>query len=74
MFEMLVLVVFVWLAVKIVTLGLKLAWSLATVIASLLLFIAVPTLLACFLFAGGVVLLLPIGLLSAALGILKLGR
>jgi len=73
MFEFLIFVLFIWLAVKVVSLGVKLAWGLTKGIASLLLFIALPTLFGCLLFAGGVMLLLPIALLSAALGVLKLG-
>jgi len=74
MFEILIFALSIWLTVKIVTVGLKLAWGLTKVIASLLLVIALPTLFGCLLFAGGVVLLLPIALLSAALGLLKLGQ
>ncbi len=74
MFEILVLVLFIWLTVKVVGLGLTIAWGVTKVIASLLFVIAIPTLFGCLLFAGGIVHLLPIGLLSAALGILKLGR
>jgi len=74
MFELLILVLFIWLTVKAVGLGLTVAWGVTKVIASLLLAIAIPTLFGCLLFAGGVVLLLPIALLSAALGLLKLGR
>ncbi len=74
MFELLILVVFIWLAIRAVALGLKLAWGLTKGIASLLLIIAFPALFGCLLFAGGVVLLLPIALLSAALWIMKLGQ
>jgi len=74
MFEFLIFVVFIWLAVKAITLSLRLAWGLTKGIAALLLFLALPALLGCLLFAGGVVLLLPLALLSAALGVLKLGQ
>lgn len=74
MFELLILVLFIWLTIKVIALGLKLAWGLTKVIASLLLVIALPALFGCLLFASGVVLLLPIALLSAALWIMKLGE
>ncbi len=74
MFEILIFVLSIWLTVKIVTVGLKLAWGLTKAAASLLLLIALPTLFGCLLFAGGALLLLPIALLSAALGLLKLGQ
>ncbi len=74
MFEFLILVLFIWLTTKVIALGLKVAWGFTKVIASLLLVIALPTLFGCLLFASGVVLLLPIALISAALGILKLGQ
>jgi len=74
MFELFILILFIWLTIKTVALGLRLAWGLTKGIASLLLIIALPTLAGCLLFAGGVVLLLPIALLSAALGIMKLGQ
>ncbi len=74
MFALLIFVLFIWLTIKVIALGLKLAWGLTKVIASLLLVIALPTLFGCLLFASGVVLLLPIALLSAALWIMKLGE
>jgi len=74
MFELLILVLFIWLTIKVIALGLRLAWGLTKGIASLLLVIALPTLIGCLLFASGIVLLLPIALLSAALWIIKLGQ
>lgn len=74
MFEILILVLFIWLAVKVIGLGLTIAWGVTKAIASLLFIIAIPTLFGCLLFAGGVVLLLPVALLSAAFGLLRLGQ
>ncbi len=73
MFELLILVLCIWLAVKVVGVGLTIAWGVTKVIASLLFFFAIPALIGCLLFAGGALLLLPLALLSAALGLLKLG-
>lgn len=73
MFEILILVLFIWLAFKVIGLGLTIAWSVTKAIASLLFIIAIPALIGCLLFAGGALLLLPLALLSAAFGLLKLG-
>jgi len=71
MFELLVVVLFCWLAVKAVGLALSLTWGAAKVLAAILFAIAVPVLFVCLLFAGGVVLLLPLALIGGVVGILK---
>lgn len=71
MFEILVLVLFCWLFFKAIGLAFKVAWGAAKVIAVLLSVFALPLLIICFLFAGGVVLLLPVVLIAGAFGILK---
>lgn len=71
MFEFIVIVLFIWLSVKAISLALKLTWCAAKILASLLFVIALPMLIGCILFASGVILLLPVLLIAAAVGILK---
>ena len=71
MFEFIVIVLFIWLSVKVIGLALKLTWCAAKILASLLFVIALPMLIGCILFASGVILLLPVLLIAAAVGILK---
>ena len=71
MLEVLLLILFCWLLFKAVGLAFKVAWGTTKIIASILFAIAVPLLVVCLLFAGGVVLLVPVGLIGAAFGLLK---
>lgn len=71
MFEFLAVVCFFMLLVKAVGLALKLTWGAARLIAGLLIGIAVPALLVCLIFVGGIALLIPLALLAAAVGIVK---
>lgn len=71
MMELLVLIVFCWLFFKALGLAFRVAWGTAKIIASLLFALAVPLLVLCLLFAGGVVLLLPLALIGIAFGVLK---
>lgn len=71
MFEILTLVVFVWLLVKAIGLAFRLTWGAAKVIAAVLMGIALPVLIVCLVFVGGIALLVPIALIAAAVGILK---
>lgn len=71
MFELLVIVLFIWLSIKAAGLALKLTWGAAKILASLLFAIAVPALIGCILFAGGLVLLVPVLLVAGAIAILK---
>lgn len=71
MLDLLVIVLFCWLFFKAVGLIFKMAWGTAKVIASLLLTIAVPLLIGCLVFAGGIVLLLPLALIAIAFGLVK---
>lgn len=71
MFELLVVILFCWLAVKAIGLALTLTWGAAKVLAAILFVIALPVLFVCLLFAGGVILLLPLALISSAVWILK---
>lgn len=74
MFEIIVLILFCWLFFKAIGLAFKVAWGAAKVIAVLLSILALPILIVCLLFAGGLVLLLPVLLIALAFGILKACR
>ena len=71
MFELLVVILFCWLLVKTIGIALTLTWGAATVLAAILVAVAVPVLLVCLLFAGGVILLVPLALIAGVVGILK---
>ena len=71
MFELITIIVFVWLLVKAIGLGFKLTWGIAKVIASILMGIALPLLVICLLFVGGIALLVPVAMIAIAVGILK---
>lgn len=71
MFELLTLIVFIWLSVKAVGLALKLTWGATKIAAGLLMALALPALVLCLAFLGGIALLLPVALVALAVGILK---
>ena len=71
MFEFLIVIVFVWLMIKSVCMAFKLTWGAAKVVASILMTIALPLLIVCFVFVGGIALILPVGLIALSMGILK---
>ena len=71
MMELLVLIVFCWLFFKAVGLAFRMAWGTAKIIASLLFAVAVPLLVLCLIFAGGVFLLLPLALIGIAFGLVR---
>lgn len=74
LFTMFVLFLFGWLFFHSIGLALHLTWCAAKVIATLLFAVALPVLpvlLVCLFVAGGLLLLVPLGLIGAAFGILK---
>ena len=71
MFELLVLILFVWLFVKAIGLTFRVTWGLAKIIAVILFALAVPALFVCLLVIGGAAILIPVALVGAAFGILK---
>lgn len=71
MFELLVLIAFAWLFIKAIGLAFRVTWGLAKVVAVVLFVLALPTLIGCFLIAGGIALLIPVALVGTACGILK---
>ncbi|MGN0998209.1 MAG: hypothetical protein ACI4PO_01495 [Faecousia sp.] len=71
MIELLIVIVFAWLMIKAIGLALKLTWGLAKVAASILMVLALPLLVVCLVFMGGFLLIIPVGLIAIAFGILK---
>ena len=71
MLDFLLVILFCWLFFKAVGLAFRVAWGTAKILASVLFTIAVPLLILCQVFAGGVFLLLPLALIGVAFGVLK---
>ena len=71
MFELLIFVLFVWLTVKAIGLAFRLTWGVAKIVASILMVLALPILILCFVFVGGITLLIPVVMIAIAVGILK---
>ena len=71
MFELLTIVIFIWLLVKAIGLAFKLTWGVAKIAASILIGLAFPVLIVCLVFVGGIALLVPIVMIAIAAGILK---
>lgn len=71
MLELVMVILFCWLFFKAMGLALRAAWGAARIIASLLFAVAVPMVVCCLLFAGGLLLLVPIALIAIAFGLLK---
>ena len=69
--DLLLTVFFIWLLLKAFGLTLRVAWGLTKVIAVLLFVLSIPALVACLLFAGGLLLLIPVAMVGIAVGILK---
>lgn len=71
MFELLTVIVFVWLLVKSAGLAFKLTWGVAKIVASILMIVALPVLAVCLIFVGGIALIVPIAIAAIAFGLLK---
>lgn len=71
MFELLTVAIFVWLMVKAIGFAFKLTWGVTRIVASILISLALPALILCLIFAGGVLLLVPLVMVAIAAGILK---
>lgn len=71
MFELLTLAIFLWLFVKAIGFAFRLTWGIAKIAASILIGLALPVLILCLIFAGGVLLLVPLVMIAIAAGILK---
>ena len=71
MFELLTIAIFIWLLVKSIGLAFKLTWGVAKIAASILIGLAFPVLIVCFVFVGGITLLVPVVMITIAAVILK---
>jgi len=71
MLEILTVILFCWIFFKALGLTFRVAWGTTKIIASLLFVLAVPMLVFCLQFAGGIALLLPLALMGLAFGLLK---
>ena len=71
MFELLTISIFIWLLVKAIGLAFKLTWGVAKIAAGILIMLAFPVLIICFVFVVGIALLVPVVMIAIAAGILK---
>lgn len=71
MLEILFTVLFVWLLFKTIGLAFRVAWGAAKIAASILFTLAVPLLVLCLIFAGGLLIFIPFAMLGAAFWLLK---
>ena len=71
MFELFTVAVFIWLLVKAAGFAFMLTWGVAKIVATILIGVALPVLIVCLVFVGGVVLLVPLIMVAVAAGILK---
>ena len=72
MFKILTVAIFIWLLIKSIGFMFKLTWGVAKIAAGILMVAALPVLIICVVFAGGIALLVPIILISRAAGIQKI--
>lgn len=71
MLELLFVILFCWLFFKALGLAFRVAWCGTKIVASLLFGLAVPMLVLGLIFAGGLLLLIPVALTAIAFALLK---
>jgi hypothetical protein len=71
MLEIIISILFFWLFFKSIGLAVKVTWGITKLIASVMFTVALPLLLICLFFAGGLLILVPLGLVALAFGLLK---
>lgn len=71
MLEILLIILFGWLFIKGIGLAFKLTWCAAKIAATILFVLSLPALIGSILFAGGLILLLPVVMIAVAFGVLK---
>ena len=71
MFELILIIIFIGLFINGIGLAFRLTWGIAKLYAGILLVLALPVLILCLIFAGGIILLIPIAMVCIAAGILK---
>lgn len=72
MTEIIITIIAIALSVKAIKLILKLSWGMAKIIATVLLILAIPVFGVCLILTGGLMLLIPVAIIAAAIGIVKL--
>jgi len=72
MIEIIISILAIVLLIKAVSLTFRITWGLAKIVATILLVLAVPIFIVCLILLGGFFLLIPVGLIAAAIGIIKL--
>ena len=71
MLDLIITVLFCWLFFKALGLTFRLAWGVTKIVAWLLFSIAVPMMVGMLMLAGGILLLVPLALVSLAFGLVK---
>ncbi len=71
MIELMISALSIWLFIKAIGLALKITWSTAKIIATILMALALPIFIVCLIFAGGIVMLIPLAFISTAFGLIK---
>lgn len=71
MIQFLVIVLFCWLGFKALGLLFRVAWGATKIAATVLLALSLPMLIGCLVFAGGILLAIPLALIAIAFGLLK---
>lgn len=71
MITILILILFCWLFFKVLGLTFRITWSVAKLLVFVLLLLFVPAIIGCLLAAGGLLLLLPLGVLALLFCVLK---
>ena len=71
MFELITVLIFIWLLGKAIGLALRLTWGIAKIAASILMVLALPLLVVCLVFVGGLALMAPLAVIGIALAILN---
>lgn len=74
MLSFLIIIGFIWLLLKGIGLAFRLTWGITKIFASLLMGLATPLMVICFILWGGASLLIPVLLLLVVFGILKAGK
>lgn len=71
MFELLVVIIFCWLIVKVIKLAVSITWGMAKIAAAVLCVLACPLLVICLLFTSGLVLIIPVLIVLGVYSMLK---
>ncbi len=69
-FEIIFSIIALVLFVKAITLAVKIGWGVTKILAVILLILALPVFILCLIFAGGLLLILPVALIAGAVGLL----